>query len=161
MSINSAAAAPSSLARGSQAGATAGLVLLVAECCGSVALGGLPFAPARLAASAVLGPGALSPFFPLPGPLVLGTCVFLLLGGLFGALLALLIRPGERRRRPTLIIAVSAVYGGLIWILGGLVVGPLLFPQITVLDLIWQGFVAHVVFFGLVLGVLLTRASPR
>src|SRR5258708_7764724 len=141
MSIDRAAA-PSPLARGGQAGATAGLVLLVAECGASVALGGLPFAPARLAASAVLGPGALSPLFPLPGPLALGICVFLILGGLFGGLLALLIRPGGRRRRPTKILAVSAAYGGLIWILGGLVVGPLLFPQATVLDLICQGFCA-------------------
>jgi hypothetical protein len=147
----------SALTRGIRAGIAAGMVLLVTECAASVALGGSIFAPPRLAASAILGPGALSPLYPIPGPVVLGIVLFWLLGGLYGGLLALALgRRGSRPRTPV-ILATSAAYAAVIWIVNGLTIGPLLFFQVAILDLLWQGFVAHVLGFGLVLGFLLSR----
>jgi hypothetical protein len=149
------------LSRGIRAGMTAGLVLLIAECAASLALDGSIFAPPRLAASAILGPGALSPLYPIPGPFILGIIVFLLLGGLYGGLLALALDRRGSRPGTAIILATSAAYAAVIWIVNGLTVGPLLFFQVAVLDLLWQGFVAHVLCFGLVLGILLARDWSR
>src|SRR5262249_9619722 len=149
------------LALGTRAGATAGLVLLVVECTISLVLRGSIFAPPRLAASAILGPGALSPLFPVPGPFILGLIIFMLLGGLYGGLLGLALGRGRSRQGTPVILATSAAYAAVIWIVNGLIVGPLLFFQVAVLDLLWQGFVAHVVGFGLVLGMLLAREWSR
>jgi hypothetical protein len=148
-------------ASGVRAGTIAGLTLLIAECAASLVLGGSFLAPPRLAASAILGPGALSPLFPIPGAFVLGTIVFLLLGGLYGGLLALALDRRNARPRTPVILAISAGYAAVIWIVNGLTVGPLLFFQVAVLDLLWQGFVAHTLGFGLVLGMLLARDWSR
>jgi hypothetical protein len=159
LASNSDVTLPLRLGLGLRAGATAGLALLVAECVASVGLGGSPVAPLRLAASAVLGAGALSPLFPLPGPVVLGGCIFLIAGSLLGGLFALIL--GRCRPQTSSILALGAAYGGGVWIVIGVTVGPVFLPQVAVLDLLWQGLVAYVLCFGFVLGALLAADWPR
>ncbi len=146
---------------GAEAGAVAGLVLLLAECAASAILGGSILAPPRLAASVALGAGVLSPLFPFPGPVLLGSMVFPILGAVYGVVAALVLLRNHRPHRSITVLAACAFYAAVIWIVNGLTVGPFLFAQISVLNLLWQGFVAHVIFFGLVLGTRLVRPNRR
>jgi hypothetical protein len=143
------------------AGAEAGLVLLIAECAIGVALGGSPLAPPRLAAAAALGAGALSPYFPAPGPLLVGIAIYALLGAVYGLIAGVTIGSSLCRRRLPIALILGGLFGMVVWVLNGIVVGSFVVPQVAALDLLWQGFFAHAIFFGGVLALRLRRGLGR
>jgi hypothetical protein len=159
MAIDHALPVPSRLGLGLRAGATAGWVLLLLECAIGTARGSSPLGPPRLAASAALGAGALSPLFPALGPLVLGSCLYLVVGSLLGGLFVVVL--GSRRRSTAALLALGAAYGTALWLVVGVTVGPLLLPQLAVPDLLWQGALAHAFGFGVVLAALVASEWPR
>lgn len=148
-------------------GLLAGLAFIIAEMIINTALGKPGFGPPRLIASIVLGKAALMPAYPAAKAIIIGFIVHFILAALFGVIvLAVLgvVRGVVPRlmASPSLLVLYGAVAGCLLWVVNFLLIAPRVFPQFTMVNQFWNGFIAHTVFFGLVLGgYLVTALRPR
>lgn len=110
----------------------------------------------RQSAAIVLGESAVAVSSPLT-VLILGLIVHLSLAALYGAIFAVAARYITFLRRDLLIA--TTVFGLGIWILNFYVFSPWLFPWFDDSPDIVQ-FIAHTVFYGMPLGVILLEFTP-
>lgn len=138
---------------GITAGIIAGAVMMAAEIAYSVAVGTPALSPIRLVSSIVLGPAALSRTYPPVTALAVGAGLHLILAAVFGLIAFLAL---ARSRRPdasaALLLISGAAFGALLWAVNFLIVGSTVLPQFSVVNLVWNGLIAHAVCFGLALG---------
>ncbi|HEY3359099.1 MAG TPA: hypothetical protein VGQ83_37970 [Polyangia bacterium] len=134
-------------------GVLAGAVFGLAEVVGAAAMGQSPLLPPRMAASLVLGGIAL--FSTPPATAVaLGLFVHLLLSALFGIIFSArnAPMPPEMRASWGSQAAFGLFYGLIVWLFDFQLVGRLLYPWFLTSAQIPQA-IAHIVFFGLPLGL--------
>lgn len=119
--------------------------------------------PLRPIGATVLGKEALSPDYGLVTAAVTGVVVHMVLSVLFGVVfgLAIAFLPGLARSAGMLIV-VASLYGLLLWVVNFYVVAPVAgwnwFPDKS--EPLVQ-FVAHIFFFGTILGLVIQRGvSP-
>lgn len=147
---------------GITAGIVAGGLMLAAEMIASAALGASALSPIRLFSSIVLGPAALSRTYPLITAVAVGVGIHAIFSGLYGvAAFEGVARVGRLDASVGRLLASGAAYGALLWAINFLFVGWLAFPQFSVVSLLWNGAVPHVVFFGLVLGGYVALKRPH
>jgi hypothetical protein len=153
------------LGHGMLAGAVAAVVLASQEVVVTVLLGGRPSDPFRLIASAVFGPPAFSPSFPLGAAVSVGAAIHLGLSLLFGVVFVLIVALFyQLSARAPLLLLYGVLYGLALWELNVLTVLTLILPGLAprfgLVNHLWNGVVAYAVFYGLVLGAYLARARP-
>jgi len=157
------------LGHGIIGGLLAGLVFIVAEMIMNAALGKPFFGPPRLISSIVLGKAALMPTYSAAKAIIIGFILHFTLAvlfgvitlGLFEAARAVVPRLGAS---PAMVLLYGAVAGCALWVINFLIIAPAAFPQFTTVNQFWNGFIAHTVFFGLVLGgylVMVMRSDVR
>jgi hypothetical protein len=110
----------------------------------------------RYSAAIALGSAALLDSSP-PTVLIVGLIVHLSLAGLYGAVFAVAARYITFLRRDLLVA--TTLFGLGIWILNFRVFSPWLFPWFDDSPVIVQ-FVAHTVFYGMLLGLILLEFTP-
>lgn len=147
---------------GLTAGVIAGGAMLVSEMVIAGILGASALSPIRLSSSIVLGPAALSGTYPLVTALAVGIGAHLLLSVLFGTIAFQALALVGRRNAPAwALLAFGLAYGGLLWAVNFLAIGTFALRQFSAVDLLWNGAVPHVLFFGLVLGICAAVGRPR
>lgn len=141
------------LLHGTLGGGVAGIVFVSAETAMAREFDLEMIAPLRLIATIALGPGALSPVFDAPTAIVVGIFVHLVLSAIYGiAFIYLLAFTRQNGAAPALLVVYGAVFGLALWALNFLTIAPELFPQFTMIDDFWMGFVAHTGGYGVILG---------
>jgi hypothetical protein len=110
----------------------------------------------RYSAAIALGSGALPDRSPLT-VLIIGLIVHLSLAALYGAIFAVAARYITLIRRDLLIA--TTLFGLAIWLLNFYVFSPWLFPWFKDSPVLVQ-FIAHTVFYGMPLGVILLEFTP-
>jgi hypothetical protein len=151
-----------SLELGVATGVAAGLVYLIVACGIARLTGGQLVSPLRLPGTIVFGPAALGSFFPIWRALLAGVGVDLATSATLGvAWVMTLSRMRWLRAGPLALAPLGIAYGVLVWAFGDVLLGSLAFPQVAVADLLWNGLVAHAIFFGgaLATALLLLRSS--
>lgn len=151
-----------SLELGVATGVAAGLVYLIVACGIARLTGGQLVSPLRLPGAIVFGPAALGSFVPIWRAALVGVGVNLAISAILGiAWVMTLRRLRWLRASPLALVPLGAAYGALVWAFGDVLLGALAFPQIAVADLLWNGLVAHAIFFGgaLAAALLLLRSS--
>ena len=151
-------------------GFVAGLVFIVFEVAVATVMGAGPLGPLKMIGAILLGQGGLQEVSsPLPtlgkglllrlgNPLAVagvGVLMHLLLSAFYGGTLGAatwLLRPLSRSR--VALVASAAAFGVLLWLVNFYVIAPFAFPWFTMANPIVQ-FLAHAVFFGATLGLLL------
>jgi hypothetical protein len=139
------------------AGIGAGLVFALFETTMAAITGNGFFEPLRLIAAIALGRSVLPDSSPLYVALIAGTIVHVSLSALYGTIFAVTARY-IRILRLDLIIATTA-FGLAIWIINFYFFSPLLFPWFQS-NIMSVQFIAHTVFFGMTLGVILLELIP-
>ncbi len=118
------------------------------------------FMPLRMIGAMVLGREALDPGYALATAALAGVIVHMVMSGIVGMAFGVIasVAPALARSRGMLIVAAS-VFGLLLWLVNFYVVAPAAgwdwFPDGTNESV---QFLAHTIFFGTVLGLLLDRA---
>jgi hypothetical protein len=141
-------------------GMVAGVVFALFEMLAAWAMGDGFWMPLRMIGAIVLGEEALQASYSLAGAAVTGALVHTALSGLFGAAFGLLLAavPGLGAGRGVLVAAAS-LYGLALWIVNFYVIAPVAFEWFQDADPVVQ-FVAHTLFFGVLLGALLAGRVP-
>jgi len=145
------------LRHGMIGGLVAGLVFIVAEMIMNAALGKPFFGPPRLISSIVLGKAALMPTYPAAKAIIIGSIIHFILAMIFGVITLALFEAARAvvprlATFPAMVLFYGAVAGCALWVIDFLIIAPAAFPQFTKVNQFWNGFIAHTVFFGLVLG---------
>lgn len=150
---------PWALTQGAIGGIVAGVIFAAFEMMASAAMMGPEafFMPLRMIGAIVLGPAALEPTYNLWGAGFAGLIVHMVLAVIYGAVFALIF---GGLRSPAVDIAVGAAYGLALWLINFYVIAPAMFPWFTEANPMIQ-FIAHVVFFGAVLGWYMWWARRR
>jgi len=138
-------------------GLLAGPVFIVAEMIMNAALGKPFFGPPRLISSIVLGKAALMPTYSAAKAIIIGFILHFILAMLFGVITLGLFEAARAAvprlgASPAMVLLYGAVAGCALWVIDFLTIAPVAFPQLTMVNQFWNGFIAHTVFFGLVLG---------
>ncbi len=116
-------------------------------------MGGAFADPLRLISSMVLGVDALSPTFPVVTATVVGIIVHMVLSAIFGVIFFYLLALFNQLDSPaSLLLLYGSLFGLALWIVNFLIIAPIVFPQFTLVDQFWNGFVAHTFFYGTVIG---------
>lgn len=150
--------------KGASAGLVAGIVFALFQI-GYALLSGLAWsAPLRLIGAVGLGRDALQPQYPLLSAAVSGVIIHVLysvvMGVVFGALVAGL---HALAANPGVLMLSASLFGLLLWLINFYVIAPAAgwewFPSQT--SAFWQGFVAHTLFFGAVLGAWMSQGIEK
>lgn len=142
----------SALVHGVLGGVVAGIVFALSEMVMAMLMGMSALVPLQMIGAIALGPGVLPPTEATPTTVFVALVVHMMLSAIYGAVLALaaLVIPALRSSIGVL-TAVGAVYGLAIWLVNFYVVAPFVFPWFVMASPLVQ-FIAHVFFFGAVLG---------
>ena len=142
-------------------GIVAGIVFAVAEMVMAVLMGGDFFGPLRMIGSIVLGTVALSPTYPLGTAVVAGVVVHMILSAIYGVVFVYLLAFANQLGTSTSpLLLYGSVFGLALWVLNFLIIAAIAWPQFTMVDQFWMGFVAHTFFFGTVLGGYVAATRP-
>lgn len=143
---------------GAASGILAGFIFLVAQGGMSLLAGGGPTGPLRLAASLPLGPLVISAAYPLAGAALMGLAVNTLIAALGGVGFALALHWRGRLGASLLrLIPLGIAFGGLLWLVNGLILSTLIFPQFTGAGLLLPSLFVHAIFYGAPLAVGVAR----
>ncbi|MCL5961999.1 MAG: hypothetical protein M1358_22250 [Chloroflexi bacterium] len=138
------------LLQGIIGGLIAGLVFLLADMVIASALGMPLLAPLTTMSSIVLGPQAMAPTFPMVTAVIVGLLVHGVLSSIYGIVFAYLLAVSRQLAASVgFVVAYGFVYGAAIWVLNFLTRRSRRWPQFTMVDQLWMGFVPHAIFFGL------------
>ena len=149
------------LLHGVVGGVLAGVVFMLAEMLISAAMGGPVFGPLRMIGSIVLGAQALAATFPLATAALVGLIVHLVLSAIYGVIFVYLVAYTRQMDASTgMLLLYGALFGFALWVINFLIVAPIAFPQFTMVDQFWMGFVPHTIFFGAVLGGYVAVVRP-
>lgn len=148
------------LKHGISGGIIAGLVFAAFAMIMSAFLAGNAFTPLRMIGAIILGQQALDPSYPLTTAAATGVVLHLVLSVVYGVIFAGLIRlfPPLSSSTPALVFNVAA-FGFLLWLINFWVIAPIFFFWFTMTNPAVQ-FLAHVFFFGAVLGFYFSRVHP-
>jgi hypothetical protein len=117
--------------------------------------------PLRMIGAIALGEEALEASYSLAGAAIVGALVHMALSALYGAVFgALLALVPALRGSVGLLVIVGSFYGLAIWLFNFYVVAPVAFEWFQDADAVVQ-FVAHVLFFGALLGGSFARVAPH
>ncbi len=142
-------------------GIIAGIVFAMFEMAVAMIMGDSFFAPLRMIGSMVLGTEALSPTYPLFTAAMVGLIVHMILSALYGVIFVYLLAYTNQLASSTgLLLLYGSLFGLALWIVNFLIIAPFVWPQFTMVDQFWMGFVAHTFFFGTVLGGYIAAARP-
>jgi uncharacterized membrane protein YagU involved in acid resistance len=134
-------------------GIVAGIVFALAEMFINLIFGRPFFGPLRLISTIVLGTQAAQPGYSLVTAAIVGIVVHMIMSAVYGIVFIYLLALARQLMTPAWrIVLYGAIFGFLLWVLNFLVIAPIAFPQFTQVDQLWNGFIAHTVFFGAVLG---------
>lgn len=149
------------LLHGIVGGIVAGIVFIIAETLIAVVLGAPILAPLALISTIVLGTEALAPGFPLITAVTVGLMVHAVMSAIFGIIFVYLLALANQLAAPaSLLLLYGAIYGLALWIVNFFIIGALFFPQFLMVDQFWQGFVPHVLFYGLMLAGYVAAVRP-
>lgn len=149
------------LVRGALIGVVAGIVFAMFEMIAAWAMGDGFWMPLRMIGAIVLGEEALEGSYSLAGAATAGAVVHMALSALYGAVFgALLALVPVLRGSAGLLVAAGSLYGLALWLVNFYVVAPIAFEWFQDANAVVQ-FVAHVVFFGALLGGSFARVAPR
>ena len=140
------------IANGILAGLGAGSVFIVAEMIISAALGKRFFEPLRIISTLLLGQQAMDPSYSFTTVVVVGLLSNVVLSGLFGLIFAFILMVSNAPAARGAVIAWGFFYGIALWLVNFCLIAPGALPQFSELNQFWNGFIAHSVFFGAVLG---------
>lgn len=153
--------ARSLLLHGVIGGIIAGIVFAMFEMVVAMMMGDSFFAPLRMIGSMVLGTEALMPTYPLLTAAMVGLIVHMILSAIYGAIFVYLLAYTDQLVGSTgLLLLYGSLFGLALWIVNFLIIAPFVWPQFTMVDQFWMGFVAHTFFFGTVLGGYVAAARP-
>jgi hypothetical protein len=139
---------------GMSGGIIAGVAFVSAQVLMNAALGRPLLQPLRLFGSIVLGSAALDPTaFPLVTAAI-GLFVHLVLSCVYGIAFLFLLHESKRRNDALEKLALKgAMYGSALWVVNFFLIAPRAFPQFLTLHPVWNGFAAHSIFYGVILGI--------
>ncbi len=137
------------------AGILAGIVFAMFEMVMAAVMEQGFFAPLRMIGAIVLGEGALEPSYSVATAAPVGLVVHLAMSALYGGVFA--VAAAVLRLTGAALVAAATLYGLVLWLVNFFVIAPVLFPWFGMADDVVQ-FVAHVFFFGSVLGLV---TAPR
>lgn len=147
--------------KGVATGVGAGIVFAMFEMIVAEAMGMGLFAPLRMIGAIALGPAALDPSYSLAGAAIGGLALHLVLSAVYGAVAGVAVAAlPPLRAHPGVLVGATTVYGLGLWLLNFFLIAPVAFPWFTQAPPLVQ-FVAHTVFFGTVLGLLLLAVRGR
>jgi uncharacterized membrane protein YagU involved in acid resistance len=111
--------------------------------------------PLRLISTIGLGSQAMEPGYSAVTSAMMGLFIHLSLSAIYGIIFIYLITyTGQLNAETERLLIYGSVFGLLLWVINLLVIAPVAaFPQFTILNPFWQGFVAYTFFFGTLLGV--------
>jgi hypothetical protein len=138
-------------------GVGAGIFFLLFNLIMSSILGLGFLGPLRQIAAIAMGAGVLPATSSLVGPVIVGLLVHVSLSGLYGATFAVAARYIAILRRDMMVA--TTVFGLGIWVVNYYVFTPWLFPWFDDSPDIVQ-FIAHTVFYGVPLGIILLEFTP-
>jgi hypothetical protein len=150
---------PWAIRQGALGGIVAGIVFALFEMVVSALMigGDAFFMPLRMIGAIALGPAALDPGYSLLAAGFAGVLVHVVLAVIYGAVFAALF--GGLRSAAT-DIALGAGFGLALWLGNFYVIAPLAYPWFLEANPVVQA-IAHVVFFGAVLGWYMWMARRR
>ncbi|MBI2953735.1 MAG: hypothetical protein HYY30_05435 [Chloroflexi bacterium] len=149
------------LLHGVVGGIIAGLVFALFEMVVAMVMGISFFDPLRLIGSMVLGVEALDPTYPLATAAIVGAVIHLILSAIYGVIFVYLLAYTSQLTSSTgLLLLYGSLFGLALWIVNFLIIAPFVWPQFTMVDQFWMGFVAHTFFFGTVLGGYFAAVRP-
>ncbi|MBI4319476.1 MAG: hypothetical protein HY675_13390 [Chloroflexi bacterium] len=141
------------LVHGIIGGIVAGIVFAIFEMAAAATMGLSFFDPVRLIASLAIGTQALSPAFPLATAVITGLVVHLVLSAVYGVIFVyLLALTNQISTSVGLLLLFGTIFGLALWVVNFLIIAPIFWPQFTMVDQFWNGFVAHTFFYGTVIG---------
>lgn len=145
---------------GAVGGLVAGVVFAMFEMIMAAILNGADafFMPLRMIGATVLGQEALTPSYSLGYAAVTGVIVHMVLSMMFGVVFALITEAAGLVRSTGVLFVAASLYGLSLWLVNFYLIAPVVgwdwFPNGTE---VWVQLVAHTLFFGTVLGLLLDR----
>jgi len=145
-------------------GAIAGVIFSMFEMGWGFATGGIDMAvaPLRMIGGIALGPSAMDPSYSLVTAAVAGVGVHMVLSIVYGAAFAIGVGAIAPRAGTGTLVVAGIVFGLALWVVNFYVIGPAAgwtwFAEMT--DPVVQA-VAHGGFFGIPLGLYLSRFAPR
>jgi hypothetical protein len=147
------------LGQGAIGGIVAGIVFAMFEMIASaVMMGGEAFfMPLRMIGAIILGEQALEPTYSLWAAGAAGVIVHIVLAVIYGAVFTLIL---GGLRSVFWEIVLGGLYGFALWLINFYVIAPALFPWFLDADPVIQ-FLAHTVFFGMMLGLYVWWARSR
>lgn len=142
-------------------GIIAGALFAISEMVMAALMGMPAWVPLQMIGAIVLGPGVLPPSAPTISTVLVGMIVHFILSAIYGVVLALIaLAIPALRSSVGLMTIVGMVYGLVLWLVNFYVIAPVLFPWFAEASPVVQ-FVAHVFFFGAVLGYYLGDRLAR
>jgi hypothetical protein len=149
------------IADGILAGLGAGSVFIVAQMIISAALTKPFLDPLRIISTMLLGRQALDPSYSFATAVVVGLIFNIVLSGLFGLIFVFILMVTNVPRASGPVIAWGFFYGIALWLVNFCIIAPGVFPQFSQFNQFWNGFVAHSVFYGAVLGLFTALSHSR
>jgi uncharacterized membrane protein YagU involved in acid resistance len=148
--------------QGIAGGIISGIIFAMAEMILNVLMGKPFFGPLKLISSIVLGQPALAPTYPLISAAVVGLIVHMIMSMMFGLVFIFLLAAVRQVQASTgRLLVYGWLFGLALWVVDFLILAPLLFPQFTTVNQLWNGFVAHTFFFGAMLGGYVSIVNPK
>jgi len=149
------------IGHGIAGGIIAGAVFIVAEMVMNGLLGKPFFGPLRMISSIVLGREALNPSYSFAAAMLAGLVIHFVLAALFGLIFTVILNMANATREMGALLIYGLVYGVALWLVNFWLIAPTVFPQFTQINPFWNGFVAHALFYGVVLGWYAATAWPQ
>jgi hypothetical protein len=150
---------PWAIRQGAIGGIIAGIVFAAFEMIAAALMMGWDafFMPLRMIGGIALGPAALEPSYSLLAAGFAGLIVHVILAAIYGAVFAAVF---GGLRSAAADIALGAAFGLVLWVINFYVIAPLAYPWFLEANPVVQA-IAHIVFFGAVLGWYLSAARRR
>ncbi|MBI4320837.1 MAG: hypothetical protein HY675_20280 [Chloroflexi bacterium] len=153
--------AGSLLLHGVIGGVIAGIVFAMFEMVVAMVMGGSFFDPLRMIGSMALGSGALLPTYPLATAAIVGLVMHMMLSAIYGVIFVyLLAYTNQLAGSTSLLLLYGSLVGLGLWIVNFLIIAPFVWPQFTMVNQFWMGFVAHTFFYGTVIGGYIAAVRP-
>lgn len=147
---------------GMMGGLIAGLVFVLGKMVLNLALNRPFFGPLQLTSTLLLGTKALDPSYSLVTASVIGLIVHLCLSALYGMIFVGLLGLTGQLGAPTkFMLLYGALFGLGLWLVNYYGFAWVMFPQFTLTNPFWNGFVAHTFSYGIILGAYIAEAWPQ
>lgn len=142
-------------------GIIAGIIFSLFEMAAAWFIQGNPFMPLRMIGAMALGDIALAPGYPLLPAAIVGMAIHLVLSALYGVVFgAIVLWVPMLGINTSALVTSSAAYGLILWLVNFYAIAAIAFPWFLQTNPIVQ-FLAHTLFYGAALGLLLASSTFR